>query len=102
MFRWKRYINQDRPNILHSKVLATCIAILGAHPNTIRSINEILSMSVNRYYIRAKNIAAYSFNSHQLEQLFATSQVGGIFHDRFFNSELKFPNSEITTALYQQ
>ena len=30
MFRGKRYNNQERPHILHGKVLATCVAILGA------------------------------------------------------------------------
>ena len=70
------YNNQERPNISHGKVLATCVAILGAQPNTIRSINGMLHMSVNRYLIRAKNRAAYNFNSHQLEQLFATTRVG--------------------------
>ena len=44
----ERYSNKERLNISHGKVLATCVAILGAHPNTIRSINEILRMSVNR------------------------------------------------------
>ena len=38
--------NQERPNISHGKVLATCVAILGAHPNIINSINKILCMSV--------------------------------------------------------
>ena len=42
------YNNQKRPNILHGKVLATCVAILGAHPNTIRLINEMLRVPVNR------------------------------------------------------
>ena len=48
MFRGERYNNQERPNISHGKVLATEVDILGALPNTIRSINEILRMSVNR------------------------------------------------------
>ena len=48
MFRGKRYNNQERPNILHGKVLETCIDILGAHPNTIQLINEMLRMPVNR------------------------------------------------------
>ena len=39
MFRGERYTNQERPNILHGKVLETCVAIAGAQPNTIRSIN---------------------------------------------------------------
>ena len=47
-FRGKRYNNQERPNILHIKVLATCVAILGAQPNTIRLINEMLRVPVNR------------------------------------------------------
>ena len=47
MFRGKRYNNQERPNILHGKVLETCVAILGAQPNTIRLINEMLCMPVN-------------------------------------------------------
>ena len=41
------YNNQERPNISGGKVLAICVAILGAHPNTIYSINNILRMSVN-------------------------------------------------------
>ena len=49
MFWGESNNNQERPNILHSKILATCIAILGAQPNNIRSINEILRMPVNRY-----------------------------------------------------
>ena len=73
MFRGKRYNNQERPNIPHSKVLAMCVAILGTQTNNIRSINEILLMPVNRDYIRAENRSAYNFNSHQLEKLFATS-----------------------------
>ena len=48
MFRGERYNNQERPNISHGKVLATCVAILGAQPNTIRLINEMLSMPVKR------------------------------------------------------
>ena len=64
MFWGERYNNQERPNISHGKVLAACVAILGAQPNTIRLINDILRMYVNRDYIRAKNRAAYSFNSH--------------------------------------
>ena len=48
MFRGKMYNNQERPNISRSKVLETCIAILGAHPYTIHSINEILRMPVNK------------------------------------------------------
>ena len=47
MFLGERYNNQERPNILHGKVLATCVAILGEQPNIIRSINEMLCMSVN-------------------------------------------------------
>ena len=85
MFRGKRYNNQERPNTSRGKVLETCIAILGAQPYTVRSINEILRMYVNRNWIKAKNRAAYNFNSHQLEQLFATSPVGGMFHDTVFN-----------------
>ena len=42
IFQGKRYNNQERPNIFHGKVLATCVAILVAQPNSIRSINEIL------------------------------------------------------------
>ena len=48
MFRGKMYNNQERPNISHGKVLATCIAILGVQPNTIQLINEMLRVSVNR------------------------------------------------------
>ena len=48
IFWGESYNNQKRPNISHGKVLATCVAILDAQPNTIRSINEILHMSVNR------------------------------------------------------
>ena len=86
MFQGERYNNQERPNTLHSKVLATCVAILGAQPNTIRSINEMMCMSVNRYYIRDKNRMACNFNSHQLEQLFATSRFRVTFHDTVFNT----------------
>ena len=64
------YNNQERPNISHGKALETCVAILGVHPNTIRSINKMLRMSVNRDYIRSKNRGDHNFNSHQLEQLF--------------------------------
>ena len=85
MFQRKRYNNKERPNISHGKLLVTCIAILGAHPNTIRLINEMLHMPVNRDYIRAKNRAAHNINSQQLEKLFATNQVGGMFHDTVFN-----------------
>ena len=60
IFRGGRYNNQERPNILHDKVLATCIAILGAQPNTIRLINEMIRVHVNRDQIRAKNIAAHN------------------------------------------
>ena len=48
IFRGERYNNQERPNILHGKVLATCVAILGEQTNTIRLINEMLHMPVNR------------------------------------------------------
>ena len=48
MFWGKGYNNQERPNISHGKVLATCVAILGAHKNTIRLINDMLRMPVNR------------------------------------------------------
>ena len=68
MFWGERYNNQERLNISHVKVLATCVVILGEQPNTISSINEMLCMSVNRYCISAKNRAAYNFNSHQLEK----------------------------------
>ena len=73
MFWGETYNIQERPNIFHGKVLTTCIAILGAKPNNINSIIEMLHISINRDYIRANNRAAYNFNSHQLEQLFATS-----------------------------
>ena len=48
MFQGERYNNQERPNISHGKVLATCVAILGAQPNTIQLINEMLRVPVNR------------------------------------------------------
>ena len=57
MFPGERYNNQERPNISHGKVLATCVSILGAQPKTIRFINEILRVPVNRDLIRAKNRA---------------------------------------------
>ena len=66
MFWGKSYNNQERPNISHDKLLAMCVAILGAQPNTIRLINEMLRMPVNRDYIRAKNRAAHNIKSHQL------------------------------------
>ena len=47
MFRGKRYNNQERPNISHGKVLATCVGILGVKTNTIRLINEMLRVSIN-------------------------------------------------------
>ena len=102
MFRGERYIDQERPNISHSKVLVTCVAILGVQPNNIRSINEMLCMSVNIDWIRVKNRGAYNFNSHQLEQLFATTRFGGMFNDTVFNSELKLPTSDISTASQQK
>ena len=49
IFRGEGYNNQERPNISYGKVLETCVAILGAHTNTICLINEILRMPVNRY-----------------------------------------------------
>ena len=60
MFRGKRYNNQERPNILHGKLLETCVAILGAQINTIKLINEMLHVTINRYHIRAKNRAAHN------------------------------------------
>ena len=60
MFRGKRYNNQERPNISHGKVLATCVDILGAHPNTTQLINKMLPVPVNREQIRAKNRAAHN------------------------------------------
>ena len=62
MFRGEMYNNQERLNISHGKVLETCVSILGEQPNTIRSINEMLCMSVNRNYIRDNNRAAHNFN----------------------------------------
>ena len=44
----KQFPTVNRVNISHGEVLATCVAILGVHPNTIRLINEMLSMPVNR------------------------------------------------------
>ena len=79
-----------------------CVAILGVQPFTVHLMNEILRMSVNRNYIKSNNRASYNYNSHQLEQLFTTSQIGGTFHDKFFNSELKLPTSDIATASYQR
>ena len=85
MFWGERYNNLERPNILHGKVLATCVAILGAQPNTIRLLNEMLCMPVTRDYIRAKNRAAHNINSRHLEQIFTTNRVGRTFHDTVFN-----------------
>ena len=48
MFRGERYNNQERPNISHGKVLETCVAILGAHLNTTRLINDMIGVPVNR------------------------------------------------------
>ena len=48
MFRGESYNNQEHPNILHGKVLATCVAILCAQPNTIQLINDMLHMPVNK------------------------------------------------------
>ena len=87
MFRGKRYNNQERPNISHCKLLATCVAILVRQPNTIRLINEMLRMPVNRDYIRAKNRAAHNIKSNQLEQHFTNNLVGGTFHDTVFNKK---------------
>ena len=60
MFRGKGYNKQEGPNISHGKLLATCLAILGAHPKLIRLINEMLHVPVNRDQIRAKNRAAHN------------------------------------------
>ena len=60
MFQGKSYNNQERPNISHGKVLATCVSILGAQTNTIRLINEMLCVPVNREHIRANNRAAHN------------------------------------------
>ena len=86
MFQGERYNSHERTNILHDKVLVTCLAILGAQPNTIFLINEILRMPVNRDYISVKNRAAHNTNPHQLEQLFATKRVRGTFHDTVLNT----------------
>ena len=56
MFREERCNNQESPNISHDKVLATCVAILCVQPNTIRLINGMLCMTVNKDYIRDKNV----------------------------------------------
>ena len=48
MFQGESYNNQERPDISHGKVLAMCVAILGAQPKTIRLINEMLHMPLNR------------------------------------------------------
>ena len=60
MFRGERYNNQERPNISHGKILATCVAILGAQPKTIQLINEIIRVPVKRDLIRAKNRSAHN------------------------------------------
>ena len=60
MFWGKRYNNKKRPNISHGKVLATYVDILGAHPNTIQLINDMLCVPVNRDQIRANNRAAHN------------------------------------------
>ena len=60
MFWGKMYNNQECPNIQHGEVLATCVAILGPHQNTLRLINEMLRVPVNRDQIRAKNTAAHN------------------------------------------
>ena len=91
MFRGKMYNDQERTNILYGKVLAVCVAILGAQTNNIRLINEMLCMPVNIDYIRAKNRAAHNIKAHQLEQHFATNLVRGKFHDAVFNSDLILP-----------
>ena len=60
MFWGERYNNLERFNISHVKVLATCVAILGTQPKTIRLLNEMLRVPVNRDQIRAKNRAAHN------------------------------------------
>ena len=60
MFRVKRYNNQERPNISHGKVLAACVAILGAQPKTIIIINEMLRVPVNIDQIRSNNREAHN------------------------------------------
>ena len=60
MFWGERYNNQERPNISHGKVLEMCVAILGAQPNTIRLINDMLHVPVNRDQIRSKTRAAHN------------------------------------------
>ena len=59
MFRSERYNNLERPNISHGKILGTCVAILGVQTNTIRLINEMLCVTVNRDLIRANNRTAH-------------------------------------------
>ena len=90
IFRKESYNNQERPNISHGKVLATCVAILGEQTNTIRLINEMLHMPVNIDLIRSKNRAAHNIKSHQLEQHFTTTLFVGMFHDKFFNKVILF------------
>ena len=58
MFRGERYNSQERPNISHGKILAMCVANLGAQPKTIQLTNEMFRVPLNRDQIRAKNRAA--------------------------------------------
>ena len=60
MFRGERYNNQERLNISHGKLLATCVAILGTQPKTIQLLNEMLRVPINRDQIRAKNRAGHN------------------------------------------
>ena len=79
------YNNQERTDILRVKLLATHVALLGAHPYTVHSIHDILWMSINRNKIKAKNRVALNCNSYQLEQLFATPQTERTFYNTVFN-----------------
>ena len=88
MFWGGRYNNQERPNISHAKVLATYVDILGAQSNTIRLINEMLRMPVNRDWIRAKNRATNNIKLDHLEQHFSTTLVIGTFHNTVSKSDL--------------
>ena len=48
MFWRERYNNQDSSNISQGKVLAMCVDVLVAQPKTIRLMNDMLCMPVNR------------------------------------------------------
>ena len=60
MVQVKSYNNQEPPNISHGKVLAMCVAILGAQTNNIQLLNDMLRVPVNRDQIRADNRAVHN------------------------------------------